>query len=148
MALPPFKQPSEQRSRNMRAIRSSRNSTTEKRLAALLRQWQIRGWQSHSRDVVGKPDFLNRHGRVAVFADGCFFHGCPLCGHIPATNRAYWTEKIERNKSRDLRISRTLRRLGYRVVRIRECQLRTKPTWCVDRIVRALQSPKLAARRR
>jgi DNA mismatch endonuclease, patch repair protein len=140
MALPTFKKPTEKRSRNMSAIRSCGNKTTEKRLASLLRRYRIQGWRPHPRKILGNPDFLIEEKSVVVFVDGCFFHGCPYCGHIPRTNRAYWTAKIARNKRRDKLISKTLRDLGYRVVRIRECQLRTRPERCLARIERALKS--------
>jgi DNA mismatch endonuclease (patch repair protein) len=91
------------------------------------------------RQIIGKPDFVIEQRHVAIFVDGCFFHGCPHCGHIPRTNRAYWAAKIARNKQRDSAISRALRALGYRVIRIWECQLKRRPTWCLNRIVRALQ---------
>lgn len=134
MSLPPFKKPPKKRSRNMSAIRSSGNKTTEKRLTLLLRRKGIRGWKLHPDKIVGKPDFVIAQKRVAVFVDGCFFHGCPRCGHIPKTNKPYWAAKIARNKRRDVVISRALRKSGYRVVRIKECQLRTNPERCLNRI--------------
>src|ERR1700683_4805476 len=87
MALPAFETPSEQRTRNMRALRSSGNTSTEKRLCALLRTHRIRGWRSQPRDILGKPDFLIKEKRLVVFVDGCFFHGCPGCGHIARISR-------------------------------------------------------------
>jgi DNA mismatch endonuclease (patch repair protein) len=141
MPLPPFKAPPECRSRNMRAIRSFGNKSTERRLASLFKKHHLRGWRSHSLDVVGKPDFVIKQKRVAVFVDGCFFHGCPRCGHVPRTNRLYWAAKITRNKRRDAAISKALRKLGYQVVRVWECQLKRYPERCVARIVRAL-APK------
>jgi DNA mismatch endonuclease (patch repair protein) len=138
MGLPAFNKPAESRSRNMRAIRSSGNTTTEIRLVTLLRENGLKGWRLHPSDVSGNPDLLFKAGRVAVFVDGCFWHGCPKCGHIPKTNRAYWKAKIARNLSRDTLISRTLRASGFRVVRLRECQLRELPGQCLRRIRRVL----------
>jgi DNA mismatch endonuclease, patch repair protein len=135
--LPAFRSPDARRSNNMRAIRATGNKTTEKRLSALLRKHRIRGWRSQPPNILGKPDFAIERERVAIFVDGCFFHGCPRCGHIPRTNRRYWAAKIARNKSRDRVISRALRALGYHVTRIWECQLREHPERCVRRIVRA-----------
>lgn len=135
MTLPPFKKPTKRRSRNMRAIRSCGNRTTERRLASLLRKQNIRGWRTQPRNIPGRPDFVIGKKRVAVFVDGCFFHGCTHCGHIPRTNKAYWTAKITRNKRRDLAISKTLKSLGFRVVRIWECELRKHPTRCLAHIL-------------
>lgn len=138
MGLPSFIKPAEDRSRNMRAIRSSGNKTTEIRLVTLLRENRLDGWRLHPSRVSGKPDLFFKAGRVAVFVDGCFWHGCPKCGHIPKTNRAYWKAKIARNLSRDELISRTLRASGLRVVRLRECDLRKCPLQCLRRIRRVL----------
>lgn len=135
--LPRFARPSEGRSANMRAIRSFGNRTTEARLSALLKKHRIRGWRSQPDNIPGKPDFEIKLKRVAIFVDGCFFHGCPRCGHIPSTNRTYWTAKIARNKKRDRAVSRRLRAIGYRVIRIWECKLRKNPDRCASRILRA-----------
>jgi DNA mismatch endonuclease (patch repair protein) len=140
MGLPPFKKPAESRSRNMRAIRSSGNKTTENRLVSLLKQHRVNGWCLHPPDILGNPDLLIQKGPVAVFVDGCFWHGCPKCGHIPKTNKAYWRAKITRNRARDLKIARLLRRSGFHVVRLWECDLRQRPKVCLGRIRRTLQS--------
>ena len=93
----------------------------------------------HVSSLPGFPDFLFKVPRVSVFIDGCFWHACPRCGHIPKTNRSYWQAKIARNKRRDRSVSRTLRELGYQVIRIWECELRTKPEKCLQRIRRAIE---------
>ena len=122
----------------MRAIRSYGNKTTELRLKAILHQHAIGGWTLHDNTVLGTPDFHFRNDRVALFVDGCFWHGCPKCGHIPRTNRAYWRTKLSRNRRRDARITRQLQRLGFSVVRLWECDLRRYPSTCLRRIERAL----------
>lgn len=139
MELPPFKKPTEVRSRNMRAIRSLGNETTERRLVSLLKEQGVRGWRLHPPRIVGKPDLVIQRQRVAVFVDGCFWHGCPNCGHVPKTNAAYWRAKILRNRRRDSAVSRKLKSLGYSVIRIWECQLRTRSERCVRRISRAVE---------
>jgi DNA mismatch endonuclease (patch repair protein) len=135
--LPAFRRPDARRSRNMRAIRSSGNKTTEGRLSSFLRAHGIRGWRSQPPHVLGKPDFVIKEKRLAIFVDGCFFHGCPKCGHIPRTNRAYWAAKITGNRLRDIATSKALRALGYRVIRVWECQLRKNPRRCLRRILHA-----------
>lgn len=127
------------RSENMRAIKGRRNRTTEMRLRAYMVTLGIRGWQVRPRNLVGNPDFVFHRNKVIVFVDGCFWHGCPKCGHIPKTNKRYWRAKIARNRQRDLTISRTLRKSGFHVVRLRECDLRLQPVQCVGRIRRALK---------
>ena len=139
-ALPEFKRPSPRRSRNMRNIRSIDNQTTERRIRALLIQARFRSWELHPSDVPYTPDLLFRTPRVAVFVDGCFWHCCPKCGRIPRTNVHYWSAKLERNRRRDARARRTLNRLGFAVVRIWECDLRTNAIRCVRRINRAVEA--------
>jgi DNA mismatch endonuclease, patch repair protein len=118
----------------MRAIRSSGNRSTELRLRALVARSGIRGWQMHVPDLPGSPDFYFHVQGIAVFVDGCFWHGCPRCGHIPKTNRSYWHRKLARNKQRDAQITRILRSDGIRVLRLWECQLRDKPSSCLKRL--------------
>lgn len=66
------------------------------------------------------PDLLFSRERVAVFVDGCFWHGCPEHGTSPTTNSGYWTTKIARNQARDLRNNAELALAGWTVVRIWE----------------------------
>ncbi len=121
----------------MAAIRSRGNRTTERRLRAVLMRAGLRGWSVGGDRAIGSPDFVFERRRVAVFADGCFFHGCPRCGHVPKTNTHYWTAKIERNRRRDRRMGRIARARGYAVVRVWECELRHRPNSCLARITRA-----------
>src|SRR5437870_2457167 len=107
----------EQRSRNMAAIRSRGNKTTEVRFAALLRAARLSGWRRHAH-LPGRPDFVFRARRVAVFIDGCFWHGCPRCYRMPEDNRPYWKAKVLHNRRRDQRNTRRLRAGGWRVLRI------------------------------
>jgi DNA mismatch endonuclease (patch repair protein) len=138
--LPSFGKPAEDRSANMRAIKSSGNKTTEYRLVSLLKEHGLRGWRLHPPHILGNPDLLIPKRRVAIFVDGCFWHGCPKCGHVPKTNKPYWRAKITRNRTRDLNITGILRKSGYRVVRLWECDLRQRPSLCLGRIRRATQS--------
>lgn len=122
------------RSRNMRAIKASSNVTTELRLRAHLIRNGIAGWKVRAIDVPGCPDFFFPRRRVAVFVDGCFWHGCPRCGHTPKTNRPYWIKKLARNKRRDAQIRRALRSEGIKVLRFWECRLRDEPSACLRRL--------------
>lgn len=92
----------------------------------LLKRHHIRGWRRHL-DLPGKPDFAFRNGKVAVFVDGCFWHGCPRCFKTPKKNAAFWKDKISGNMRRDRKVSRTLRDMGWSVIRVRECSLRKNP---------------------
>ena len=112
------------RSAVMGRIRGKGNRTTEGRLAALLRAEGIIGWRRH-RPLPGRPDFAFPKLRVAIFVDGCFWHGCPRHGTLPRTNARFWREKIARNRERDREVNRELRHRGWRVVRIWEHELRS-----------------------
>ena len=111
------------RSQVMAAIRSKRNKTTEIRLVAIFRKGKIHGWR-RGFPLFGKPDFVFPKHRLAIFVDGCFWHGCPRHLRKPKGNRIFWREKILRNRKRDRLVSRNLRRSGWRVLRIWEHDLK------------------------
>ena len=122
------------RSRNMSRIRSTGNMTTEKRFRAYLVRSRISGWHIHGSELTGRPDFVFPSHRVAVFVDGCFWHSCPRCGHTPKSNHKYWLPKLQKNKKRDRRVSRDLRKTGWRVLRLWEHEIRRTPTQAVLRL--------------
>ncbi len=70
-----------------------------------------------------RPDFVFRRSRLAMFVDGCFWHGCPKHGTRPRHNRRFWDRKFSANFARDQRVNRTLRAQGWRVLRIWEHEL-------------------------
>ena len=107
------------RSDVMSRIRSRGNRDTELRLIALMREHGITGWRRNA-PLFGKPDFVFRAAKFAVFVDGCFWHGCPKHGTMPANNRAFWKAKLARNKARDSDVTRALRKAGWKVLRIWE----------------------------
>lgn len=107
------------RSRIMAAVRSRGNTTTEVPFGKLLWAAGLRGYRKHW-PVAGRPDFAWPGKRVAVFVDGCFWHGCK-CKRLPRTNTRFWRDKIETNRRRDRRVARSLRRDGWVVIRVKEC---------------------------
>jgi DNA mismatch endonuclease (patch repair protein) len=113
------------RSAVMAAIRSHGNKATELRLIAIFRAHSITGWRRH-RPVFGKPDFVFPKLKLAVFVDGCFWHGCPKHATWPKTNAAFWRKKIAANRARDVLVTRTLRAQGWRVLRLWEHELTRK----------------------
>lgn len=122
------------RAQLMARVKSSRNKTTEIRLIGLLRRARITGWRRNSM-LVGRPDFVFRESRLAVFLDGCFWHGHDCRNLVPKTNSRVWQEKIVRNKKRDRVASRRLRTEGWTVLRIWECELAKKPTKVISQIL-------------
>jgi DNA mismatch endonuclease (patch repair protein) len=123
----------------MAAIHSAGNKGTELKLAGILRMHGIGGWRRH-QTLPGEPDFAFRRERLAVFVDGCFWHGCRLHLRMPKGNRRYWQGKIARNVDRDRETNRLLRRAGWGVLRVWEHSLRA-PEKVAGRIKSEL-SPK------
>src|SRR5438128_1224525 len=111
------------RSELMSRVKSKSNKTTEIRMVALLRQHGIKGWRRHAK-LPGRPDFVWPRLHVAVFIDGCFWHGHE-CGRnlTSKTNSQFWAEKIATNRRRDAKVRRNLRRCGWSVIRVWECKL-------------------------
>lgn len=81
-------------------------------------------YRKNVKSLPGSPDFANKARRWAIFANGCYWHHHTGCrkATIPKRNTAFWTEKFMANRVRDARAIRALRRDGYRVVVIWECE--------------------------
>ena len=103
----------------MAQVKSNGNRSTEARLVTVFRENRITGWR-RSYALLGKPDFVFPRARVAVFVDGCFWHGHPRKCRMPKANRPYWLRKISRNVARDRVVTRALQKKGWKVVRIWE----------------------------
>lgn len=86
----------------------------------------LRGYRyrKNVRGLPGTPDIVLRKYGIVIFVHGCFWHGHEADGHLPRTNTDFWRKKIERNKKRDERVKRELRRMGWRVLTVWECQLK------------------------
>ena len=118
---------------NMQAVRRA-GTVPELKLRRALR---LRGLRFANNKPIGdtRPDLILRSARVAVFIDGCWWHGCPKHYRPPKHNRAYWISKVQRNRVRDRRNDRDLRRLGWLPLRVWECDLESS----MDRIVRRIE---------
>ena len=153
------------RSEVMSRIRSRGNKDTELALVNFFRRNKITGWrrqttvvargsrreEAHSsirkwvrasspRLLRVNVDFVFRQARLALFVDGCFWHGCPKHETKPKNNRVFWRRKFARNKQRDALVTRTLRKTGWRVLRIWEHELgRKTKARLLKRILRALR---------
>ena len=94
----------------------------------------------HGRDLPGRPDLVLPRLRTVIFVHGCFWHRHARCRYAttPATRRAFWLEKFERNVERDRRTAAALRRLGWSVITVWECQLR-RPAKVRARLERMLE---------
>ena len=127
------------RSEVMSRIRGKGNKKTEIALLELMKTHGITGWRRH-QPIPGKPDFVFRRSRVAIFVDGCFWHGCPKHCRYPSTNEDFWYKKLEANKKRDRQVTRILKGKGWTVIRIWECQLAKNPGRSIARIRNAFDN--------
>jgi DNA mismatch endonuclease (patch repair protein) len=114
----------EARSRLMARI-GSRDSLPEIKVRSLLHQLGYR-FRIHRKDLPGTPDIVLPGRGAVVFVHGCFWHGhaCKI-GKMPKSRTEYWGPKIETNRRRDLRKARQLRALGWRVLTVWECELKS-----------------------
>ena len=114
----------EKRSQVMRAVKSS-NTKPETALRKALFALGYR-YRLNVKTLPGKPDIVFPKYKTVIFVHGCFWHGhdCKRGARVPKTNRAYWTDKIARNKARDARNAEALKALGWRVITVWECELK------------------------
>lgn len=115
----------EVRSSVMQRIRSSNNKSTEQRMMAVFRLNDITGWR-RNYPVKGHPDFVFLKERLAIFVDGCFWHGHDCRNTRPAVNQEYWQLKREKNTVHDKEVTARFVKRGWRVLRIWECELKKK----------------------
>lgn len=111
------------RSEIMRAVKSRGNKSTELKLIEIFKNSGVSGWRRNYK-LFGNPDFVFPKKRIAVFVDGCFWHGHNCRNTTPANNADYWRKKIKRNVKRDVLVTQTLREKGWKVTRIWECQIK------------------------
>ncbi|HET8773102.1 MAG TPA: very short patch repair endonuclease [Thermoanaerobaculia bacterium] len=116
----------------------SRDTGVELALRRALWAAGIRGYRLRWR-ATGRPDLVFVGRRVAVFVDGCFWHGCRACKRPPKDNVAYWTPKIRRNRARDRKVTRTLEAEGWRVIRLWEHDVRKALPKCIGLIRRSIR---------
>jgi len=76
--------------------------------------------------VKGKPDFVFLDKKIAVFVDGCFWHGHNCRNLTPSDNKEYWDEKRKRNMQRDIEVTDLFEKRGWTIIRIWECELKKK----------------------
>lgn len=136
--------PSDVRSRIMSRIRS-KDTKPEMTVRRILWRHGLR-YRVHNRRILGTPDISNKKRRIAIFVDGCFWHGCPMCYVEPKTNAAFWREKVRRNRARREDVRAGLEAQGFRVVEIWEHEV-GDPDIVVDRVDAALRDRPMRAGR-
>jgi DNA mismatch endonuclease (patch repair protein) len=114
----------------MRRVRS-RDTTPELKVRKALTAMGLR-YRLHRKDLPGSPDIVMPGRRLAIFVHGCFWHGhdCARGARIPKANQDYWLAKIGRNRDRDTRNAEALAALGWRVLVLWECEMKSGSDWC------------------
>ena len=115
----------EKRSTVMKAIKSKNTKTTELKMIQIFKDNHIIGWR-RTYPLKGKPDFVFPKQRVAIFVDGCFWHGHDCRNITPKDNAEFWTKNRTYNKAHDLEVSNFLILKGWIVLRIWECELKKR----------------------
>ena len=113
------------RSDIMSKVRSKNNKSTELALIKVFKENNITGWK-RNYPVKGHPDFVFLEKKIAVFVDGCFWHGHDCRNTRPDDHSEYWSQKRERNVRHDKKITALFEQRGWTVIRIWECELRKK----------------------
>ena len=115
----------EKRSAIMRNVKSKGNKSTELALIKFFHEQKITGWR-RNYPVKGHPDFVFLNRKIAIFVDGCFWHGHDCRNTHPQENEEFWTNKIKRNIERDNAVTDMFTKKNWSVIRIWECELKTK----------------------
>lgn len=127
----------EKRSKIMKCVKSYENKSTELYLIKLFKENEIKGWR-RSYSLFGKPDFVFLKQKIAVFVDGCFWHGHNCRNTTPSSNTEYWVRKINNNKKRDKLVNKHLKDIEWFVIRIWECELKKNPNKVIKQIKKRL----------
>ena len=113
------------RSSIMQKVHGKGNKSTELKMIETFREYGITGWR-RDYPVKGQPDFVFIQRRIAVFVDGCFWHGHDCRNTRPTQNEEYWSRKRERNILHDSEVTLLFQNRGWTVIRIWECELKKK----------------------
>lgn len=111
------------RSEIMKKVRSKNNKSTELKLIQIFKENNIHGWRRNYK-VKGHPDFVFLSKKIAIFVDGCFWHGHDCRNTKPKDNQEYWDKKRDRNMKHDTEITEYFANRGWTVIRIWECELK------------------------
>lgn len=125
------------RSQIMKCVKSSGNISTEMKLIQYFNAHHITGWRRHYK-VKGHPDFVFLRKRIAIFVDGCFWHGHNCRNTRPTEIAEYWDKKREKNIQHDKEITELFEARGWMVIRIWECELKKKNSNILEEKMRPL----------
>lgn len=97
-------------------------------------------YRTNAKKLPGKPDIVLKDYKLAIFVHGCFWHFHSRCreGRVPSTRPEYWGAKLVKNKTRDAAKRRALKKLGWNVLTLWECQIEKKDSKIIQKIVNSL----------
>lgn len=127
----------EKRSQIMKCVKSSGNKSTEMKLIRFFNDHHITGWR-RNYNVKGHPDFVFLEKRIAIFVDGCFWHGHDCRNTRPSENAEYWAKKRKRNIDHDREVTELFEDRGWVVIRIWECELKKKNSAIIEQKLQLL----------
>jgi DNA mismatch endonuclease (patch repair protein) len=117
-----------------------RGKDTGPELAVRKALWALRLRYRVHPAIAGRPDIVFAGARVAVFIDGCFWHGCALHGVKPKSNREFWRTKFRKNQSRDRKVTRLLEADGWAVLRYWEHDVKDDPLKVTSQIAKSVRA--------
>ena len=97
-------------------------------------------YRIHDKTIIGKPDVSNKKKKIAIFVDGCFWHGCSKCYIEPTTNVDFWRKKIRGNKNRRVKVKKELERKGWNVLELRKHDINQNSGSLVKKIDRFFEN--------
>lgn len=122
----------------MRNVTSKGNKSTESKLITVFNENNITGWR-RNYPVKGHPDFVFLNKKIALFVDGCFWHGHDCRNTCPKDNQEYWRKKRKYNIQHDKEVACSFEKRGWAVLRIWECELKKKNLQVtVEKLINAL----------
>ncbi|WP_339226011.1 very short patch repair endonuclease [Bacillus sp. FSL P4-0290] len=131
--------PPKVRSKIMKSIRST--SKLEELICKELWQRGLR-FRRNVKDLFGKPDIAIKKYKVVIFLDSCFWHNCPVHGHLPKSNVEFWQTKLYKNVKRDYTVNNYYYEQGWKILRIWEHQVNEDFEKVIDGIIEFVEKAK------
>ena len=119
----------------------AKNSEPELKLRTALWHSGFKGYRLHYKKIPGRRDIVFVSKKTAIFVNGCFWHRCPHCNYaLPKTNTSFWKNKFDKNIQRDKTKIDTLSSMGWKILIIWECELKTKSGFFIEEIKKTISS--------
>jgi DNA mismatch endonuclease (patch repair protein) len=115
-----------------------RTKGTDVELALRKKLWALGLRYKLNSSLPGKPDLIFLKRKIAIFVDGCFWHGCPKHYRQPKNNDEFWRAKIQRNQERDRLVTQTLEEMNWTVIRFWEHEIENNLGACISRVMRVV----------